>query len=261
VPTFSLGFTLNLWEDGIYSNGWEVAARARYADRNNVIEQRLNESFSFSGINANLGFLWSVTDSLTLGGVFKTPFTADLEHQYRKVSTSYSPKYPKYRDTDVDSHSTSEEMTMPMSYGLGVAYRFSDEFTSSLDVYLTHWQDFVLKDARGNETSPVTGKPVGESDISPTVQVRLGSEYLFIMPKYIVPVRAGFFYDPAPALGGTDPYFGFSVGSGIGVGRFIFDFAYQYRFGLDVGKSILRAHRFSEDVHEHAFYTSLIIHF
>jgi hypothetical protein len=261
VPAFSLGFTLNLWEDGIYQNGWGLDEVRRYVDKHQVIENRVKESFSFSGINANLGFLWSVTDSLTLGGVFKTPFTADLEHHLEHVSSSHSRQSPGIGTTNRWSSSTSEEMTMPMSYGLGVAYRFSDEFTSSADVYLTHWQDFVLEDSKGNKTSPVTGRPVGESDIGPTVQVRLGSEYLFIMPKYIIPVRGGVFYDPAPAQGGSDPYFGFSVGSGIGVGRFILDFAYQYRFGLDVGKSILRTYRYSEDVYEHAFYTSLIVHF
>ena len=52
-----------------------------------------------------------------------------------------------------------------------------------------------------------------------------------------------------------------SVGTGIGIGRFIFDIAYQYRFGKDVGKSILPDLNFSQDVDEHTVYASIIIHF
>jgi len=49
-------------------------------------------------------------------------------------------------------------MDMPMSYGLGIAYRFSDRLTLSADIYRTEWQDFILTDSEGNETSPVTKK-------------------------------------------------------------------------------------------------------
>jgi hypothetical protein len=56
-------------------------------------------------------------------------------------------------------------------------------------------------------------------------------------------------------------YLGFSLGSGISVGRYIFDIAYQYRFGNDVGESILGHMEFSQDIYEHTVYLSLIVHF
>jgi len=79
----------------------------------------------------------------------------------------------------------------------------------------------------------------------------MGAEYLFIKEKYVIPLRGGIFYDPAPAEGSPDDYFGFSVGSGIAYKRFVFDIAYQYRFGNDVGTSILQNLNFSQDVEEH----------
>jgi len=82
-----------------------------------------------------------------------------------------------------------------------------------------------------------------------------------ILSRYTIPVRAGVFYDPAPAQGTTDKYFGFSLGSGIGIGRFIFDVAYQYRFGRNVGDSLVPGFRFSQDVGEHNIYSSVIVHF
>jgi len=150
---------------------------------------------------------------------------------------------------------------MPMSYGIGLAYRFSDQFTASLDIYRTEWGDFILTDSKGNDTSPITGQPTSESDIGPTHQVRIGGEYLFIKPKHVIPLRGGAFYDPAPAEGSPDDYFGFSLGSGIAYGRFVFDIAYQYRFGNNVGTSILKNLDFSQDVEERTIYSSVIIHF
>jgi len=89
----------------------------------------------------------------------------------------------------------------------------------------------------------------------------MGAEYLFVKPKYAIPVRCGLFYDPAPARGSPDDFFDFSIGSGIAIGRFVFDMAYQYRFGNNVGASMLGKWAFSQHVAEHTVYSSLIIHF
>ncbi|MDY0038815.1 MAG: outer membrane protein transport protein [Desulforhabdus sp.] len=260
VPQLSFGFTLNLWEDGLYSSAWEqrnTMSLSTVDPGGNPFDAQVarTDRYSFSGFNANIGLLWNITDKLTLGAVFKTPFTADLDHTVKEEARADT--YAQ----DVASSSADQQLDMPMSYGLGVAYRFSDKFTLSADLYRTEWQDFILTNADGVEISPVSGLPVDESDIDPTMQVRLGAEYLIIRPKYVIPLRMGFFYDPAPAEKSPDDFFGVTFGSGIGIGRFMFDFAYQYRFGRDVGGSILQGLDFSEDLDEHSFYTSLIIHF
>lgn len=143
---------------------------------------------------------------------------------------------------------------------MGLAYRFSDRLTVSADFTRTEWDDFVFKDSEGNKTSAISGKPKKDSDVDPTNTFRLGAEYLFIEPTYVVPLRGGVFYDPAPAEGSPDDFYGFSLGSGFAKGRFIFDLAYQYRFGRNVGGSILKNLDFSQDVDEHTVYGSVIIH-
>jgi hypothetical protein len=112
-----------------------------------------------------------------------------------------------------------------------------------------------------SRTSPITGKPIEQSKSDPTHQVRIGAEYLFITPKYVVPLRGGIFYDPAPAVGSPDDFYGISLGSGIAYKSIVFDIAYQYRFGNDVGTFILEDLDFSQDVQEHTVYMSLIYHF
>jgi long-subunit fatty acid transport protein len=265
MPRLSLGVTFNFWEDGIYSNDWDQTVIQRgtgtFAGNRFNFESRSDDEFSFSGFNMNLGILWNVVGGLNFGAVLKTPFTADIRHKTSFRSSIEFPDFPANDSSFSDRSTLSEDLDMPMSFGVGLSYRFSDSFTASFDVYRTEWDDFELEDSQGNKISPISGLPSSESDIDPTYQVRLGAEYLFIQPRYVIPLRGGVFYDPAPAERSPDHFYGFSVGSGIGIDQFIFDIAYQYRFGNDVGSSILQNLDFSKDVKEHTVYASIIIHF
>jgi len=260
APRLAVGCTLNLWEDLLYRNGWEQVIRTRNRVRDILgnlhrVNHYVRNRYDFSGWNVNVGALWNLTENLSLGLVLKSPFTAELAHRTTSI-VRYLP-YPAYRQVNF----LDEELDMPMSYGVGLGYRFSDSLTAALDVSRTQWEDFVYRSARGREFSPVSGLPMGKSRIEAATQVRAGFERLFIRPGFVVPLRAGCFYDPAPAEGGSDPYYGFSLGSGIGVGRTVWDIAYQVRLGTDVGSSIVRPQRFSQDVCEHTLFTSLIVHF
>ena len=205
------------------------------------------------GLNYNIGLLWrSRNKKFSLGAVYKSSFTADLKHEFHgQVIGSKS------------THLTiDEKIEMPMSYGIGAAYRFSDRFTLSTDIYRTHWEEFLLKQEDGTKISAVTAKSEGKSDVDPTCQVRLGAEYLFINTNkhYIIPLRMGLFYDPAPADKNPDDYYGISIGTGFAKGRLIFDIAAQYRFGRGVGESDFPNYNFSKDVNEFKIYSSIIIH-
>ena len=260
TPRFSFGFTLNFWEDWLGMNEWEQTTQQQgtgnLAGSDFTFESVNQDRFTFNGFNANLGLLWGISDKLTLGAVLKTPFTADVNRESIFTSfVSLNPPSPPTVSTE------PLKLDMPMSYGIGIAFRSSDRLTISGDIYRTEWQDFVFTDSKGNETSAISGLPVGVSDVDATIQVRLGAEYLFIKPDYVIPLRGGVFYDPAPAEGSPDDFYGFSLGSGFARGRFIFDIAYQYRFGRNVGTSILQNLNFSQDVDEHTLYGSIIYHF
>ncbi|UCG12519.1 MAG: hypothetical protein JSU72_18850 [Deltaproteobacteria bacterium] len=131
----------------------------------------------------------------------------------------------------------------------------------SADVCRTERSDFIREDSQGNRTSPISGLPESQSDVDATMQVRAGAEYLFIKPEYVIPLRGDFFYDPAPAEGSPDDFYGLSVGSRVAVKSFAFDIAYQYRFGRNVGEHILEGFDFSQDVDEHTVYASVIFCF
>ena len=45
-----------------------------------------SEHYNFTGFNMHIGFLWQANQWFTLGGILKTPFMADIKHEYRSVS-------------------------------------------------------------------------------------------------------------------------------------------------------------------------------
>jgi hypothetical protein len=263
-PRISLGLTLNFWGNYLGDNGWtehtNQSGSGTYDDREGVFDIRRTDQYRFSGVNANFGLLWRATGGLTIGAVFKSPFKADLKHT---TDQYYSFYFPEEETEDPSVTRTTEDLTlsMPMSYGIGAAYRFSDRFSLSLDLYRTHWNDFELEDEAGRRTSPITGRPSRQTQVEATTQVRLGGEYLLYLTRVKVPFRGGLFYDPAPSQGSPDDFYGFSMGSGLVFHRFSWDIAYQYRFGNGVSSAILPGYGFSQNVREHTVYVSLIVYF
>lgn len=267
IPKLSAGITMNIWDDSSGNNSWTQDTRVDGRGALGIFQlaetYRNLDEYEFQGVNFNIGFLWRFTESLTVGGVYKTPFTADIKHD-SSLSASVDLLNTPFAGTILsmeESGTYDEEMDMPASYGLGFAYRFSDAFSAAFDIYRTQWGDMIYTDRNGNSFSAVSRAPENESDIDATVQVRTGCEYLVIRPKYIVPLRAGVFYDPAPSEGGSDDFYGFTLGSGFAWKQFIFDIGYQYRFGSDVGSAIFKSGELSQDVEEHTLYASLIVHF
>ena len=257
TPVLSLGLTLNLWTDEL---GWDNGWRSHYAaytrgtqagvpvTDTTVIDERYDK---FRGINFSVGFLWEHPRIGTLGAVIKTPFKASLVHHYDLTSTAGS-----FRQIE------EVHLYMPMSYGLGWSKRFTDRLTISADIHRTHWQDYYLRDSRGNEFSPIDGRPVNQSDVAATTHIRLGGEYLILWPEKgtAVPLRGGLFYDPEPSEGGCRDVYGFSLGTGITRARFSLDLAYQMRWGngIDTGNLIATS---TADVLQHSILASLIFYF
>ena len=278
TPCLSLGMTLNLWDHGLFDNKWE----SRYRSEGNGtfvgvgfnVNTRIDEAYKMDGLrmdlfdpfhwhnaNYNLGLMWNINSMLTFGAVFKSPFEARLNHDYHFDSSITFPTSPASNSHNEIHRSEKVILDMPMSYGLGLAFRISDSFTFDLDVFRTEWGDYILHDAAGNETNPITGKQKDESSIDPTTQIRFGGEYLFIGRSMAIPVRAGIFYDPEPAENSPDDFYGISLGSGIAYKKVVYDIAYQYRFGRDVRSTTVGNDDSSQDVDQHTIYMSLIYHF
>ena len=268
TPKLSFGATLNIWTDQLlWRNGWEDtdSDHSVYTLQGVPIttDTHITNKYSeFRGVNANLGLLWNINRYLTLGAIIKTPFKASIHHENRFTQTNtYG---PPINETYVSDKSISEnlELKMPLSYGLGLAWRISDALSLDLDVYRTRWSKYILIDSKGDKFCPIDGRPQSDSDLKDTTQVRIGGEYLFIGQKtqVVVPVRGGIFYDPEPSHGTSQDFYGIAIGSGIVYKRFIFDVAYQLRWGRSVDTGNLIAFS-SADITQHLVLGSVIIHF
>jgi long-subunit fatty acid transport protein len=282
TPEFSIGATFNLWDNVFGRNGWKVRSEEVQEStwerdlplplgKTLVIQSDVKmirkEENSFHGENWHFGFLWSPFSSWTIGGVYKTPFEADFEKKVTIMSElCFDSAFAGSPITlncveGIESDRQDFVLKMPASYGVGVAYRYSDTLTFALDVYRTEWSRFVLQDSEENEKNPLTGADVKDGRLKDTTQVRMGMEYLIIRPKDVIPLRLGFFYDPEPATGHLDEYYGFSAGTGYAIGNVSFDISYQYRMGRDITTDFLTVSDSDPDIDQHTVTTSVIYYF
>jgi long-subunit fatty acid transport protein len=271
TPTFSVGAAFNVWTDAFGGNNWEqdvtVQGSGRVVSGNRIVpfvsQGQIKEEFALEGFNVTAGFLWRLSSMFSLGGVVRTPFTADVTHTHRSsltVSLLDDPTRPP--TTTQLSFRESLDMDMPLSYGLGVSARLSDRWTLSLDVSRIHWSDFRLEESTRDDVLLVeNGAPAGkgravlDGQAEDTTSVRLGAEYLWIRPTVVIPFRAGVFYDPEPGAGNPDPFVGFSLGTGIAIKQVLFDVAYEFRTGTVKNEAT------DTSVQQHRILASLIYHF
>jgi long-subunit fatty acid transport protein len=270
-PTFSVGLAVNIWPQ-LFDNGWQqdvkIASTGRVFSGNQLVPftatGRIREDFDFEGVNITAGFLWTISSVFSLGGVLRSPFTATVTRTNRSELEVTLQNGAAPVSTACTFHEKLD-MEMPLSYGLGLAARLSTLFRLALDVSRVHWSDFQLQTSRQETTTCAgvlsVGVPAGkgqavlDGESNDTTSVRLGAEYLWVHPKVVLPLRAGFFYDPEPGAGRTDNFFGFSLGSGLTTGPFAFDLAYTFRAGTVHSQATDTA------VRQHTVLASLIYHF
>ncbi len=265
TPGLSLGATVNIWTDKLFwDNGWEEKfseqSTGTQGGASLTVDTSITDRYTdFKGFNANFGLLWNINEQLTLGAVLKTPFEASIHHDFRFTSTNILG--PPANTTTSSNLNLTEDVNldMPLSYGIGLAWRYSDALSFAFDMYRTMWSDYILTDGDDNEFSPVDGRPKSDSDVDNTTQVRLGGEYLFIGQQTVVPVRAGLFYDPQPSEGSPEDFYGVAVGSGIVYKKLIFDVAYQLRWGNDVDTGNL-INSSKADITQHLVMASVVLH-
>lgn len=271
TPVFSVGVAFNIWPDFFGNNGWDQDVTVRgegfVTSGTDVTpfrsDGRIEEKFDFQGFNVTLGFLWTLNRFLTLAGVVRTPFTAELTRKHASsLEVTLDPDGTSTTVTTALAFTETLDMDMPLSYGIGIALRLSDNLTLSLDVSRVHWSDFELEASTRDDVLLIEngapagkGKAVLSGEADDTTSVRAGVEYLWIGRSILIPLRGGFFYDPEPGDNGTDHFFGFSLGSGITVAQLVFDLAYQFRTGT------IRSDAVDTRVYQHSVFASVIYHF
>jgi len=290
----SVGMVVNIWNESLLpDNGWKV--RQTFRSRGVVngapfsglrAQTQVAEDYeNFRGTNFTLGMLYKPTERFSIGAVYNSKFTADVD--YSRSAFSRVAGVPFFRTQT----NRKMEYVFPSALGIGLAYRFpNDKLTLSFDVTRREWKQFVIHDpdnpnALLRRRSGVTGQPASEATVKPTYTVRLGAEYVFVnetkpIQNFLPSLRAGIFYDPEPsgnrqnrffALGPNtlgkgdgkpDDYFGVALGTGVLIkNRVNLDAAYVYRWGRGVRSDTFGLGYTDADVEQHLFYLSTVIYF
>jgi len=276
TPKISLGASLNIWGLDPLGDGWDQQEQNQgtmtFARTGDIIQYELEhiEKYRLSGWNWEAGLLVK-PGKFTIGAVYKAAFTADLDYREDLTTTQFSPNNPDftkppYRLPKSQRH-YHDQIVWPASYGIGIAYRFSDAFSVAVDGYQTNWSAFrrkLEKDINNpdrREGGSVNLIAPNGGVVRDTTQVRAGMEYLIIKPKVVVALRGGAFYDPEPRPDKAVDFYGVSFGTGFGLGRFVADIAYQYRFGSNVPQEKVPPDQIQADVFDRFVIASLIYHF
>jgi hypothetical protein len=243
-----LGFTVNRW-----LNGYDQVLVRQVPDNPRPLRE-FETGFRPRGWSFNLGVIWSPVENLNIGGVFKTPFGADVTLSKRRKDYWASDSGIE-NETFNEASSDEVRIDFPASVGFGISWRVRDTLTVSADFTQSRWSRAFIYDyftlpvtPRREDTTrpPATPPPTAYDELPyPTLdseqvdaqQIRAGVEWVVISsPRVKVPLRAGYFNDrqiTAYPDGRVPRYNGVTVGTGVILGSFLLDIAYLLEFGSD----------------------------
>lgn len=218
-----LGLTVNRW-DGDWKFQTTVSEEPIGAPD---LREYLNygQSSSLYGWNCDLGMLLRYKYA-NVGFRYRAGFQADF-------------RFATYLDTNLDTPltplpGTATTMDWPGTLSLGLAIKPSDNLTITADYVRTDWSKmmFVLP-GEGQRLNFFDLLPEGETRVAVSGDWHLGGEYLLFFKTAVIPLRAGWLYEPQPvaddATGERIISTGYAAGAGIKIDWFAMDFAYQRR--------------------------------
>lgn len=243
--TVRIGGTVNRWANG-YRQRRE---RSTVTDMGETVRDSTEQDIDYdlnSGINFNVGVMWTPVESLNVGAVGKTPFTAILNLRRFRLDT---PSNSADRITTNTAERSDVLIDFPGAIGVGVSWRPESPLTISADYTRTFWSQGRIRNFFRLDATPQAGSPPPPTDyrdlLYPTLddleqtdteQFRLGAEYVVIAGPLKVPLRAGVFSDRqyfrSRNLDSRPPRFGgITAGTGLSFGPFLVDFAYVLERG------------------------------
>ena len=213
TPKFSLGLAGN-----IVMNSYKETYNADYSD-GDYYEETYEESYS--GFNLNSGILAQLNKQISVGAMFRFPFTLSVEQEENSWSSSYigTGSLPLYE----------YEITMPMMFGVGLAFRPSENMTLAFDYERRNYSSSEMTGPYSS-TGADTTYNWGMQNVN---QLRVGMEYLFVGQNAVFPVRLGFRTNPQvwPALEWKEDASGNWSSDSTGLNGTVFTGGFGMKFG------------------------------
>lgn len=224
---------------------------------------------SLRGVSVDGGFLLRFP-YVSFGGAVRLPFSGayTLDESHNEVTIGANGTSAP----TIKTIGATSQLHWPRTAGIGIAVRPVTGLTVSADYSMARWSGAYIEglpdgalltpdgaDGGGGAPGPGGAPPPdggggNDPNAAPTsfhdrnffdldhrtvtstpdtTQWRAGAEYLLVLPRAVVPLRAGVFRDRSPITeGGTDTprhYKGFTLGTGLNFNRFVFDVAFERR--------------------------------
>jgi hypothetical protein len=261
--TVRVGATLNRW-----FNGYEQT----YDKPVEFGESHQEVRFDLRGWNANLGLIWTPTEMLNLGVIYKTGFRTDSTlDRLRRDPFPSSEGGVREREANSDDLLLQPALEFPAAFGIGASVRPRSALTLSFDYTRTLWSEGIIHDFfdLGRTGAPTIFERVPYPTLDTRVpqddseQIRVGLEYVVIRGRRKLPLRIGYFNDRQyfrsirryATLGDGSvipvtraPRFdAVTAGAGVILGPVLLDAAYVYEHGsymdLERRRTSVRSHR------------------
>ena len=268
TDNLSVGVALNIWNDTItgdssldrrlQSNG--TFFRGDFGDVSTFEEISEEQLTVEEGYSFVIGGLVRLSRKWNLGVVVKPPFHLDINRKIIEARKEISSLTGARQDEFASHPKTKSKLEFPMILGSGIAWRPFDPLSASIDLTWTQWSEYNFRN-EGKDVNPISGQPDDAGKLNDTFTIRLGCEYLVIKERFLIPFRFGLGYDPSPAVNDIDDFYTISLGSGLQVGKYNFDIAWELRWGNNVNSDIFHGIDASEDIRQHRVLASFIYYF
>ena len=269
TDNLSIGVSLNIWNDTITGDSSFMKRRRSVVrsfvpdfgdgetiETEEVLEEKLIVE---SGHSFTLGGLYRINRNWNIGFVIKPPFQLNVERKTTRVEKGISIMAGEPNNTSPTGKKNSD-LEFPIIAGGGIAWRPLKSLVTSLDMTWTDWSEFNLRED-DQDINPISGRDVDAGKLKDTITLRLGCEYLVVRDTFLIPLRFGLGYDSAPAVDDVDDFYTASLGSGVRIGNYNFDIAWEFRWGNNVNKDLFQGINATEDVQQHRVLASLIYYF
>jgi long-chain fatty acid transport protein len=191
------------------------------------------------GVGFNLGLMYDVTDDFTVGFSYVGPSTIPIDGTVKQ--TVYLPALAGSGILEAEPDAKAD-FPLPMEAGLGLAYKFTDNFTAAFDAKWTNWEALDVIEIEMNGAGP-DGAPADDSELvlnwENTISYHVGGMWDV---NESLQLRAGYYFDPTPIptetmrptiTDVTDKHsVSFGLGYAFGNG-FTIDGTYQHLIGND----------------------------
>lgn len=195
---FNVGFTVNIHHGSMTLERGENRVNnftgASTPDEQGMLDTQYEEEVNGSGTSFGFGLQYTPIEDLSIGLTYRSPSVVALTGDAKFT------KLPVVTEDGVLVETTHElyivrDFKLPFWIGLGTSWRANEKWTFNLDGHLTRWSSYdkmvsqiVMEEGTENLLTHMEWEDA--------LQIRVGTEY---KATDALALRAGYFYDPAPA--------------------------------------------------------------